>query len=166
MPAADFTELLGQVSERLGLRPNVVKKLGKAVGSLDLSEAEIERLQDAINIELARIYAERHMADTMHRVKHDQVETPELNDQWVVAEPKKGEAFQEDEHGRKWVNRPIRELRLTNARDDCPDCGRLLIGAREQDVPVPLLVCSRLAGLKIELAGLTPHDIVACGISA
>jgi len=164
MAATNFAEMLDQVRERLGLHSKTTVKLGKAVGGLELSEAEAERVQDAINIELSRIYAERHLADSMHRVKHDEIETAEVNEHWEVGELKKGEVFSEDEHGQKWVNRPIHEVRRTNARNDCPDCHRELIGAG--DAALPFLICSRLAGLKIALPGLTPHDIVACGIQA
>jgi len=164
LAATNVAELLGQVRERLGLHQKTVVKLGKAVGDLELSEAEAVRVADAINLELARIYAERHVADTMHRVKHDLVETPEINDHWEVGEPKKGEVFSEDAHGQKWVNRPIHEVRRTNARHDCPDCHRELIGAG--DAVLPFLICPRLAGLKLALPDLTPHDIVACGIQA
>jgi len=164
LAATNVAELLGQVRERLGLHQKTVVKLGKTVGDLELSDAEAERVADAINIELARIYAERHVADTMHRVKHDVVETVEVNEHWEVGEPKKGEVFQEGEHGQKWVNRPIHEVRRTNARNDCPDCHRELIGAG--DAALPFLICSRLAGLKIAVPGLTLHDIVACGIQA
>ena len=167
MAATDVAEFVSQVGERLGLRhPSAVDKLSKAVGNLDLAKSEVDRIVDAVNIELARIYAERHVAETMHAISHEIVETVELNDHWEVGKPKKGEAFQEDAVGQQWVNRPVKEVTRTNAIDHCPDCHRELVGARDQDSTVPVLVCSRLAGLKIGLANLTPHDIVACGIPA
>ena len=150
MAAVEFAELLGQVRERLGLHQKTVVKLGKAVGALELSDTEVQQVEDAVNIELARIYAERHLADTLYRIPHDEVTTPDVDEV--------GQPVLDPRTGNQTVTR-------RNQRDSCPDCGRVLIAAREQDAETALLVCSRLAGLKVSLADLTPHDIVACGVT-
>ena len=166
MAAIDPGEFLGQIADRLGLLPTGMQKLSKQIGKLELSDEEGERVASAVNSELLRIYGERHVADTMHVVKHNLVETPEVNDHWEITDkPKAWEPVEVDAQGNKWVNRPLHEMRLTLARNTCPDCGRQLLTGADQ-AGVPILLCSRLEGLRIALPKVTPHDIVACGLKA
>jgi hypothetical protein len=150
MAAKSLDEFLDQVRSRLGLSAPALEQMSKQIGKLDLSDDEVLRLVDSVNLELARIYAERHVA--MHRVKHDVVETVETVDSW---EP-------DGKGGSR--NKPVKSTHRTNAIDACPDCTRPLIAARDGDSSVPVLVCGRLEGLRVDLVGLTPHDVVACGI--
>ena len=164
MASIDIKEFASQVADRLGLSPSGMAKLSKQIGKLELSDEEGERIAGAVNTELARIYGERHVADTMHVVKHDIVETDEVNDHWEIAKPKPGEKVELDADGNQWVNRPLHEKRRSLAISSCPDCRRDLLAAEANGLPV--FICARLEGLRINLDKLTPHDIVACGIKA
>ena len=142
-PVADL------IRAQLGITPKALEQLSGQIEKLDLDEAETLRVAAAVNAELARIYAERHVGETAHRVKHDVVETAEEVDDWSGG-----------------TLRQVKRIARRNQRDDCPDCGRTLVAARDDDSKVPILVCPRLHGLSIAetgILGLTPNDIVACG---
>lgn len=120
------------------------------LASLDLTDAEAEYLAVDVNVSLARISAEREWAGAVHVVPHAIVETTVRRNRLVARQGKQvAEAFDD-------VDR-------TNQRDTCPDCGRGLVAARDHDTPVPALVCARLHGVPLAPAGLTAHDIIACG---
>lgn len=166
MAAVDLAEVITQIKDKLGLLPTAVEKMSKAVGKLDLNKEETDRLIDTLNVELVRIYAERHIAETVHRVPHDEVETPDVE---VVPREEFPQWPAEIKGATLAVVDPVtgeQTVTTRNQQEYCPDCGRLLVGARDQDTPVPVLICSRLAGLRIGLDALTPHDIVACGLVA
>ena len=166
MAVVDFADMIGQVRDKLGLGQSQAAKLGKAIAATDLTDAEVDRLVDVVNIELVRIYAGRHIAETMHVVAHEIIETPDvepdLDDEGKERQDAKGELLTKPTldpvTGEQTVTR-------TNATDACPDCHRPLLAARDQDSRIPVLVCNRLHGLSLAaVEGLTPNDIVACGI--
>lgn len=168
MAVVDFAEMIGQVRDKLGLGPSQAAKLGSAIKALDLDDGEVERLVDAVNIELVRVYAERHIAETMHVVAHEIIETPDVEPDLNPLGQQRRDA--NGEPRMKPVLSPVtgeQTVTFTNALLACPDCGRGLLAARDQDATVPVLVCNRLHGLRLNgIAGLTPNDIVACGVPA
>lgn len=132
------------MSDRLAL---LVDELGK----LDLSDDEAERLAVAVNAELGAIQVGRDVASSIHVVRHDIVE-------------KRVKRTREVHDKGKLIVEAFDDVDRTNTRDDCPDCHRPLIAARDGDTLVQALVCARLAGIPLAPAGLTAHDIIACGI--
>lgn len=162
MAAVSLEEFLDQVRSRLGLSADAAKRVGKQIAKLELTSPEVGRLVDAVNLELGRIYAERHLA--MHRIPHDVVETEELVDSWEVR-PDNERQPELDADGEILAPGKRIVVARSNALAACPDCGRELLAARGSDARVPVLVCGRLEGLSVTaVAGLTRNDVVACGL--
>lgn len=160
MATRSFAETLGQVRLALGLRESQTAKLGKQIGDLELSDPEVERVVDAVNVTLRSIYAERHIAETMHRVPHKPKVIDELVDTWDQEHPSLKTKPKDGKPGKALVRHSRNEL------EACPDCTRPLVAARDVDAArIAVLVCNRLHGLSLgAVTGLTPGDVVACGI--
>lgn len=136
---ADLDATIAALRDELEQQPEAVQRrvLGAAVLELRLAKAEGQL--------------------TIRVVPHSIVETDEENESDHAAPD--GRGGWRRKHGIR------KEIRRTNRRDDCPDCHRPLIAARDGLTPVPALICARLEGLRLAPKKLTPNDIIACGVT-